>query len=137
MHVGRRIDVGRALLDGEQQLGLGHTLRADICHSLDLGETRPLTEKRDLERQSIPRQHLPPELRVVDAAQRHARGRRHATLLEDQHRGELRERLDRQDRGHDRRARKVSLKEVFVDREIFEGREPAARLMLPDRVDQE
>ena len=48
----------------------------------------------------------------------------------------LRQRLDHQDRRHHRRAGKVSLEEIFVDREVLERDEPGARLVLPDRVDQ-
>ena len=74
---------------------------------------------------------------MVDATQRDARGRRHIGLLEDQHGRHLRERLDHQDRWHHGRAGKMSGEEIFVDREVLECGEPAARLMLPDRVDQE
>jgi hypothetical protein len=73
---------------------------------------------------------------VVDAAQRDKRGRTHILLLEDEHRGHLRQRFDGQDGRHDRRARKVAREKVLVDREVLECGEPGARLMLPDRVDQ-
>ena len=137
MHVRRGIDRRRALLDRQQQLRFRDTLRADVGDRLDLRQPRPPPDDRDVERQPIAGQHLPAELRVVHPAQGHARCRRHVAALEEKHRGKLRERLDGQDRGHNGRTGKVSRKEIFVDREILEGREPAARLMLPDRVDQE
>jgi len=31
----------------------------------------------------------------------------------------------------------MTREEIFVDREVLEGGEPGARLMLPDRVDQQ
>ena len=136
VHRRRGIDVGGARLDRHEQFHLGDRLPAHERRRLRLGQARSRAPERHLEPQAIARHDLAAELRVVDAAQRHARGPRALAALEDQHRRDLRQRLDHQHGGHERHAREVSLEEFFVDGDVLERDEPVARLVLPDGVDQ-
>ena len=56
--------------------------------------------------------------------------------LQQQNRRHLRQRFEHQHAGQRRRARKVALKEFFVDGDVLDGDETAARLVLRDRVDE-
>ena len=99
-------------------------------------QARSRTAEGHVECQSIAGNHLSSKLGVVDATQRDPRRRRAILALEDEDGGDLRQRLDHQDRRHDRHAGKVSLEEFFVDGDILERHEPVAALVLPDGVDQ-
>ena len=88
------------------------------------------------EAQAIARHDLPAQFHVVDAAQVHPHVRLRVVAMQQQHGRELRQRLEHQDAGHQRRAREVSLKEFFGDGDVLDGHEPAAGFVLGDGVDQ-
>ena len=64
--------------DGEQQVGFGDDLIADVARRARLGQRRARPAQRHLEPQPVARNDLPPELRVVHAVQIHARHRHRA-----------------------------------------------------------
>ena len=137
MHDRRRIDLGPVGHQPEQQLGLGHDLIADVGRGLRARQRRTLPAERDLQPQPIAGHDLTAELGVVDAAQVDARVRRRVLALQQQNRRHLRQRFQHQHRRHQRRARKMSLEEFFVDRDVLDRDQPAARLVLGDRVDEQ
>src|SRR5688500_4418953 len=57
--------------------------------------------------------------------------------VEQQQRSGLRQRLDHQDRRHQRLVRKMSLEKIFVDGDVLERHQPLSRLVLADGVDKE
>ena len=68
------------------------------------------------------------ELRAVDAAQRRAVRRVvPSAACSEQHARRLGQRLDHQHARHQRRARKVSLEEVFVDGDVLDRDQPLTR----------
>jgi len=71
------------------------------------------------------------------AAQVRPRGRARAVPIGQQQRGHLRERLDHQHARHERRAGKVTLEELLVDRHVLHGDQPVAGLVLGDGVHQQ
>ncbi len=134
--VSRRIHCGATRFDGEQQLGLGHDLVVHVRRRLHARETRAGPPHHDLEPKAIARDHAAPELGAVDTAKGRARRGWHAGTIEDQHRRHLRQRLDHQHGGHQRRAGEMPLKEFLTDRHVLHRHEPVARLVLSDRVDE-
>ncbi len=93
-------------------------------------ELRSAGAQRHFEPEAIARHHLTPELRVVDAAQIGTARRTAVRRLHEQQRGDLRERLDDQDPGHQRRARKVTLEVVLAHADVLDGDEPLPWLVL-------
>ena len=84
---------------------------------------------RHLEAEPVAGHDLLSELGVLHAAQRHAPAGK-------QQRRHLSERLDHQHARHQRRAGKVPLKELFVDGDVLDRHDPAARLVLDDVIDE-
>ena len=121
----------------EQQLGFGDHLVADVGRGLRPRERRAPPAERDFEPQPVAGHDLPAELGVVDAAQVDARVRRRVVALQQQDRRHLRQRLEHQHAGHQRRAGKMSLEELFVDGDVLDRDEPPAGLVLGDRVDEQ
>ena len=121
----------------EQQLGLGDDLIADVRRRLRPRERGAPPAERDLEPQAIAGHDLTAELRVVDAAQVDARVGRRVLALQQQDRRHLRQRLEHQHAGHQRRARKMSLEELFVDGDVLDRDEPPAGVVLGDRVHEQ
>ena len=68
--------------------------------------------------------------------QKHAGHRHRPFALEEKRRGHLRERLEHQHARHQRRAGKMPLKEVLVDRDVFMRDQPTPRLVLGDGIDE-
>ena len=132
----RRMDADAVRHHGEQQIHFGDDLIADIGHAARLRERRARLQQRHFEAQLIARDHLPAELRAVDAVQIHARHRHRPFALEHQRRGHLRQRLEHQHAGHQRHAGKMPLKEILVDRDVLVRDEPLAGLVLVHGVDQ-
>ena len=137
MHDRRRIDFRPVRHEAEQQLGFRHDLVSDERHGLRPRQRRPPPSERDLQPQAVARHDLAPELGVVHAAQRDARVGRRIRALQEQNRGHLSQRLEHQHGRQQRRARKMSLEELFVDRDVLDGDETAARLIFRDRVHEE
>ena len=121
--------------DAEDELALGRELLTDVGGRLRQCDAAATPAQGDLQPQAVARHDLPAKLRVVDAAQVHARLRRRLAVAHE-NRGHLRERLDHQHRGHQRCARKVPLEELFVNGDVLDGDEPTARLVLEDGVDE-
>ena len=135
-----RIDV-RDRLDREQQLGLDDRLAVDFRDRRRLHQRTARRAERDHELQLIAGNDVLAELGAVDAAQLHAEtvaavGRR-PSRVEQQQRRRLRQRLDHEDRRHQRLVRKVSLEKIFVDGDVLERDQPLPRLVLGDGVDEE
>jgi hypothetical protein len=137
MHVCGGVDIGRARVDREQQVGFRHRLVVDEGGGARPRQPRAHPPQLHFETQPVAGHHLPPEFRVVDAAQPDAGGGRRLDAVEQQHRSHLRERLDHQDARHQRRPRKMTLEEFFVDGNVFDRYEPVARLVFGHHVDQE
>ena len=125
-----------ARFDGQEQLGLGHDLVVHVRRRLHACETRPGPPQHDLEPKAIARDHAAPELGAVDTAKGRTGRERRAGTIEDQHRSHLRERLDHQHGGHQRRAGEMPLKEILTDGHVLHRHEPVARLVLSDNVDE-
>ena len=93
--------------------------------------------ERDLEPQPIAGHDLPAELRVVDAAQVDARVRRRALRA----RAAASPPPATATRASARRAsaarREMPLEEFLVDRDVLDGDQPPARLVLDDRVHEQ
>ena len=77
------------------------------------------------------------ELGVVDAAQLHAAAAGAPGVIEQQQRRRLRQRLDHEDRRHQRLAAEMSLEKIFVDGDVLERDQPLPRLVLGDGVDEQ
>ncbi len=97
--------------------------------------------ERDDELQLIAGDDVLAELGAVNAAQLHAETVAAAAVtarrrIEQQQRRRLRQRLDHEDRRHQRLVRKVSLEEIFVDGDVLERDQPLPRLVLGDGVDE-
>ena len=113
----------------EQQLAFGDDLVVQVRRRLREGERGPPASERDLEAKAVARDDLATELRVVDPAQVHSSvGGRVAPLEQEQGR-HLRQRLEHQDAGHERGARKMALEELFVDGDVLDGDQPASGLV--------
>ena len=125
----------RDLGSAHHELGFGGDLVVDARDRLAPRQRRAPRADRHLEQQPIAGHHLQPELGVVDAAQPGAAGRRLAGVHEQDGR-DLRQRLDHQDARHQRRAGKMPLEEILVDRDVLDGHDPAPGLVLGDRVDE-
>ena len=123
-------------LDGEQQLGLGHDLIVHVRGRLHARQTRPGSLQRHFQPEAIAGDDAATELGAVDAAERGSRRERCAGTIEDEHRRHLRQRLDHQHGGHQRRAGEMPLKELLTDGHVLHRHEPVARLVLSDRVDE-
>ena len=137
MHDRRRIDAGRAGLNGQQEIRLRYRLLLDKRLCASPGQPRPDAPESDLQSKSIAGHDLPTELRLVDAAEPdQCRGRRLRTV-EQQHRRHLRERLNHQHSRHQRQAREMSLEEFLVDGDVLDCDKPITRPVLGHRVDQE
>ena len=140
-HRGRRY--ARQRIDVRDRLNRKQQLRFDDGLSVDFGDRRGLHERatrraeRHHELQLIAGNDLLAELRAINAAQVHPRALTAADFIEQQQRRRLRQRLDHEDRRHQRLVRKVSLEEVFVDGDVLERDQPLPRLVLGDRVDEE
>jgi hypothetical protein len=80
---------------------------------------------------------LAAELRIRHAPQRAPGQGRHVPALQQQHGRDLGQRLDHQHGRHERLTGKVPLEEILVDADVLDRDEPATRLVLRDRVDQE
>ena len=116
-----------------QQLRFRDDRVVQVRDGLRAREAAPADAERDFEPQPIAGDDLPPELRVVHAAQPHALvpGR-----VRQQEGCDLRQRLDHQHPGHERRAGEVSLEEFFVDRDVLDRDEPASGLVFRHRVNE-
>src|SRR5713101_5220489 len=109
-----------------------HAVHASLTRHL--AESSPPGNHRHFQAQLLSRHHRPPEPRVIHGHKikqlllpvRH--------LLQEQHASGLRQRLDDQDRGHDRLAGKMPLKIPFVDADVLDPHDPLSRLHLDDRV---
>ena len=148
-NLARRMDDRRGI-DRDARPAAGHALGHERHHELGLGHdgvadrrdrVRPRQlaapgAERHLEPQPIARHHLPPELRIVHAAQVGVPGRLAVGAVDQEQRGDLRQRLDHEHARHQRRAGKVPLEEIFVDGDVLDGDEPLAGLVLGDRVDE-
>ena len=115
-------------IDGQQQRGLGDDVAADVGRGLHDCQPRARPLKRQLEPELVAGHDAAPELPAGDATQRHP-GRRQAAVLEHQGRGGLGQRLDLQDRGHERQPGKMALEELLVDRDLLDGDQTATRLV--------
>ena len=120
----------------EQEIGFGDDLIADVRDRLRARERGAPAAERDLQPQPVAGHDLPAELRVVHAAQIDAGVGRRPFALQQQNRRHLRQRLEHQHAGQRRRAREVALKEFLVDRDVLDGDETPAGLVLGDRVDE-
>jgi hypothetical protein len=58
-------------------------------------------------------------------------------LAQQQNRRHLRHRLEHQHRRHQRRAGKMSLEEVFVDRDVLHRNQTPAGLVFGDFIDEQ
>jgi len=96
------------------------------------GQVRAPGPEGDLQAQAVARDDRQAELRVVDPAQE--RGRTSLGTVHQEKRGDLRERLDHQHAGHQRRTREMPLKEVLVDRDVLHGHDASPRLELRHRI---
>ena len=130
------IDLGAVRHHAEQQLGLGHDLIADVGGGLSARQRRAAPAERNLQAQHVARDDLAPELGVVDAAEIDAGIGRRVLTVQQQDGRDLRPRFEHQDGRHERRARKVALEEFLVDGDVLDGDQPAAGLVLGDRVNQ-
>ena len=94
------------------------------------GRTLHALLERHFDAEPVTGHHLPSEFRVVHAAQRDSgQGQKQ--------RRRLRERLDHQDAGQERLARKVPLEELFTDGDVLDHHDPLAGLVLDDLVYEE
>ena len=91
---------------------------------------------RHLQRQPIAGHDGQAELGVVHAAQPRAGDRRRRRRVHEQDGRHLRQRLDHEHAGHQRRAGKMPLEEIFVDGDVLDGLDPPPRLVLGDGVNQ-
>jgi hypothetical protein len=89
MHQRGGVDLGAVGDHAEQQFSLGDDLIADMCRRPRARQRRAPPGDGHLEPEAIAGHHLPPELRVVDAAQVDAGVRRAAVALQQQHRRHL------------------------------------------------
>ena len=137
VHDGRRINLGGVWHQLDEQLRFGDELITDIGRGLRPGHRFASLPQRHLKPQAVTRHDLPPKLGVVHAAQRGARDGLAAVSVKQEQGRDLHEALDHQDARHQRRARKVALKELLVDSDVLYGHEPPARLVLNHRIDQE
>ena len=137
MHDRRRVDLRPVGHDAEQQLGFGHHLVADVRRRLRARERRAAPAERNLQPEPIARHDLAPELGVVDAAQR-TRGRSGAPSSRCSSRtaATCDSASSISTAGISGVPGKVALEELFVDGDVLDGDEPAARLVLGDRVNQ-
>ena len=117
------MDLGPIGDDAEEQLGFRDELIADERRGVHPRQRRAAPAERHLQPQPIARHDLPAELGVVHAAQVDAGVGRRVIPLEQQNRRDLRQRLQHQDAGHQRRAGKVSLEEFLVHRDVLDRHE--------------
>jgi hypothetical protein len=143
MHDGRRMDLCELLrvllrdaLDAHQQGGFRRDLPVQAGDGAKLRERPAPRPRGHFQRQTVARDDAHAELRLVDAAQPGAAERRAVGRFHQQDRRHLRQRLDHEHAGHQRLARKMSLEDVFVDRDVLDGRQAPPRLVLGDRIDQ-
>jgi hypothetical protein len=94
-----------------------------------------LTE-RDLEAQPVSGSHLPPEFGVIDAAKEDAVAVGSLGAVREQHGGDVCQRLDHEDAGHDWSAGEMPLEEVFVHRDVLDRHHAAAGLVFRHRIDE-
>ncbi len=128
------MDFGAIGHQAQQQFRFGDELIADVGRSVRPRQRGATAAERDLEPQPVAGEHLPPELRVVDAAQVGPGIGRRIVALQQENRRHLRERFQHQHAGHQRRARKVALEELLVDRDVLDGDETATRFVLGDPI---
>ncbi len=129
-------DLGGVGDQPQQEVALGDDLIAEIRNRPRTGERRAPPPEQDLQPQAVAGDDLPPEFRVVHAAQIHAGVGRAVPAFQEQHRRHLRQRLEHEDAWHERRPRKVPLKELLVDGDVLDRDETPPRLVLDDRVDE-
>ena len=135
-HARGRIDV-RDRTDGEQQVGFDHGLAVDFGKRRGLHQRPARGAERHDQLQLVAGDDVLAELGAVDAAQLDAGVVAPVHFIEQQQRRRLRQRLDHEDRRHQRLVRKMSLEEIFVDGDVLEGDQPLSRLVLGDGVDEE
>ena len=92
------MDRGAIRHDAEDELALRRKLLAGVGSCLYERDAAATPAQGDLQTEAVARHHLPSKLRAVHAAQVHARLRRRLAVAHED-RGNLRERLDHQDRG--------------------------------------
>ena len=97
-----------------------------------------LTPRREgyFQPQPIAGDNAAPEFRIVDAAQIDALGRPQTGALDQQNSRHLGECFEHQHAGHQRRAGKMALEEIFAEGDVLDCDQAPARLVLDDRVDQ-
>ena len=134
MNDGAWIDLGRPP-QLEQQVRFGHDLLVDVRDAVHARQRPAVAPERHLEPQTIARHDLPAELRVVDAAQVDADGRRapasssstveacaSASIISTP--------------GMSGAPGKVPLKELLVDRDVLDRHQAASGLVLQHHVQQ-
>ena len=134
---GGRMNADAVRHESEQQHRFGDDLIPDVGLRPRFRQPRSCPHERHLEAQAIARHHLLPEFRLIDAVQVHARHGMRSVALEQQRRGNLCERFQHQHAGHERRAGKMPLEEVLVDRDVLVSDEALSRLVLGDAVDEQ
>ena len=122
--------------DAHQQVGFGGDVVADVRSRVRPRQPRAPRPHRHLEPQTIAWNHGQTELGVVHAAQVGAVAAPGLARLRQQNRRDLCQRLDHQHARHQRRARKMPLEELLVDRDVLEGDHAPPRLVLGNGVDQ-
>ena len=117
------------IADGEDQFGLGDVLPIHCSHCHGSNDIPATAGDRNFQAQPIPGHDLLSKLRVLHATQQHLG-------IRQQQRRHLSKRFDHQDTGHQRRARKVALEELFVYRDVLDRDNAAARLILGDVINE-
>ena len=114
----------------EQEIGFGDDLIADVRDRPRARERGTAAAERDFQPEPVARHDLPAELRVVHAAQIDAGVGRRPFALQQQNRRHLRQRFEHQHAGQRRRPGEMALEEFLVDRDVLDGHEAPAGLVL-------
>ena len=127
VHVSRSVDARLVVAHGENEIRFGDQAIIDHGRRRCANESATPSVEPNLEPETVAGHDMLPKLGVVHPAKRH-------TPARNQKRRDLSHRLDHQHRGHQGRAWKVPLKELFTDGDVLDGHNPASRLVLDDVI---